>query len=172
MSATARKTDPELWNSVKEDVTRGSKGGRAGQWSARKAQLASQEYQKRGGGYEGGKGPDNHLQQWTEQNWGTKSGEKSTETGERYLPKKAREQISDSEYARSTANKRRDTRRGKQHSKQPEDVARKTASARKTALSDMTKTELMAHAAHHQVRGRSRMKKDELIHALKQAGEE
>ena len=50
MSDTAEKTDPALWEEVKEEVTAGSKGGRAGQWSARKAQLAVAEYKKRGGG--------------------------------------------------------------------------------------------------------------------------
>ena len=29
------------------------------------------------------------LRSWTKQEWGTKSGKKSSETGERYLPKKA-----------------------------------------------------------------------------------
>jgi hypothetical protein len=172
MSATAKKTNPELWNSVKEDVTRGSKGGRAGQWSARKAQLASQEYQKRGGGYEGGQSSDNHLKAWTKQEWSTKSGEKSSETGERYLPKKARETISDSDYARSTANKRRDIRRGKQHSLQPKDVAQKTVATQTSTLSDLTKAQLMAQAAKQQIRGRSRMKKEELINALKKAGKQ
>jgi len=43
MGETSKKTDPELWEKVKEDVTAGDKGGRAGQWSARKAQMAVQE---------------------------------------------------------------------------------------------------------------------------------
>ena len=90
MSKTAEKSDPELWDEVKGEVTAGDKGGKPGQWSARKAQMASAEYQKRGGGYEGGKSKDNHLQEWTDEEWGTKSGEKSEETGERYLPKEAR----------------------------------------------------------------------------------
>lgn len=74
------------------------------------------------------------LDSWTKEDWGTKSGKNSTQgkdaTGERYLPKAAREAISDSEYARSTAKKRAAARRGKQHSKQPEDVAKKTAKYR------------------------------------------
>ena len=43
------------------------------------------------------------LKDWSKQDWGTKSGKKSSETGERYLPKKAREALSDSEYAATTA---------------------------------------------------------------------
>lgn len=74
------------------------------------------------------------LDKWTKEDWGTKSGKNSTQgknaTGERYLPKKAREALSDNEYARSTAKKRAAMRKGKQHSKQPDDVAKKTAKYR------------------------------------------
>ena len=70
------------------------------------------------------------LRSWTKQDWGTKSGEKSAETGERYLPKKAIESLSDSEYAATTAKKRKDTAEGKQHSKQPKRIAKKTRGAR------------------------------------------
>jgi len=66
------------------------------------------------------------LKNWSDQDWGTKSGKKSSETGERYLPKKAREALSDSEYAATTAKKRKDKAAGKQHSKQPDKIADKT----------------------------------------------
>ena len=65
------------------------------------------------------------LDSWTKEDWGTKSGKNppgKNATGERYLPKKARESLSDKEYARSTAKKRAAIRKGKQHSKQPEDT--------------------------------------------------
>jgi len=75
------------------------------------------------------------LSSWTKEEWGTKSGKNSTQgknaTGERYLPKKARESLSDKEYARSTARKRAATRKGKQFSKQPDDIAKKTAKHRR-----------------------------------------
>ena len=75
------------------------------------------------------------LSSWTKEDWGTKSGKNSTQgkkaTGERYLPKKARESLSDKEYARSTARKRAATRKGKQFSKQPDDIAKKTAKHRR-----------------------------------------
>ncbi|WP_338665706.1 hypothetical protein VQH23_11115 [Pararoseomonas sp. SCSIO 73927] len=138
MAARAKRTDEKLWEKVKARVTKGSKGGDAGEWSARKAQLAVSEYKKAGGGYEGGKSADNSLTQWTKEDWGTKSGKKSGETHERYLPRKAREELSDAEYARTTAAKRRDTAKGKQFSSQPKDVARKTAKARDTGK-DTTK---------------------------------
>ncbi len=91
MSKTAQRTDPKLWEKVKSKVTRGGKGGEPGQWSARKAQLAVHEYKKLGGGYLGAKSDDNSLKQWSDEDWGTKSGRKSRDTGERSLPKKARE---------------------------------------------------------------------------------
>lgn len=68
MSKTAEKSDPELWEQVKDEVTAGDKGGDPGQWSARKAQMAVQEYKKRGGGYanDGPDKGDTSLRQWTE----------------------------------------------------------------------------------------------------------
>ncbi|VXD02673.1 DUF5872 domain-containing protein [Sphingomonas sp. 8AM] len=130
MSDTAEKSDPALWDKVKDEVTAGAKGGRKGQWSARKAQLAVAEYKKRGGGYKGSKDADNSLHQWTEEDWSTKSGERSEDTGERYLPKKALAGLSDEEYARTTAKKRADKRKGKQFSAQPHELATKIAAAR------------------------------------------
>ncbi len=162
MSETAEKSDPALWEKVKEEVTAGAKGGRKGQWSARKAQLAVAEYMRRGGGYVGGKDDDNSLHQWTEEEWGTKSGKESGKTGERYLPKKARDALSDDEYRRTTRKKRTDTRKGKQFSKQPDDVAKKTARHR----DHRTKAELYAEAKKRDVPGRSKMTKDELLEAL------
>jgi hypothetical protein len=171
MSAVAEKTDPKLWDKVKDEVTKSDKGGRPGQWSARKAQLATQEYKKEGGHYKGKKTADNHLQQWADEDWGTKSGKKSTDTGERYLPKKAREHLSDSEYKRTTAKKRADTRKGKQFSAQPKDVARKTADDRETgharrAAGGPTKAELMDKARARNVPGRSKMNKAQLEKAV------
>src|SRR5215470_11297217 len=101
MSKTAERTHPELWEEVKAEVKQSEKGGKAGEWSARKAQLAVQEYKKRGGGYRGRKSPDNPLQQWTEEEWGGKSGKSSAETGERYLSAKGREALSDEEYRKT-----------------------------------------------------------------------
>lgn len=167
MAATAKKTDPELWETVKKEVTASDKGGDAGEWSARKAQMSVAEYKKRGGGYEGKKTADNHLAQWTHEEWGTKSGEESGETGERYLPKKAREALTDEDYARTSAAKRRDTKAGKQFSKQPADIAEKTAKARGPEAEGIaTKAALMAKAKTAKIAGRSSMSKAELAHAL------
>ena len=110
----------------------GTKGGKAGQWSARKAQIVAQEYKKAGGGYTGAKtSKQKSLSKWTKEEWGTKSGKPSTQgskaTGERYLPKKAREKLSAAEYAKTSAKKREDTKKGKQFSKQPKSIAKKTS---------------------------------------------
>ena len=71
------------------------------------------------------------LKAWTKQKWRTKSGKKSSKTGERYLPEKAIKSLSSSEYAATTKKKREDTKKGKQHSKQPKKIAKKTRSYRK-----------------------------------------
>ena len=167
MSETAERTDPKLWETVKKTVTAGGKGGQPGEWSARKAQLAVAEYKKAGGGYEGGKDADNSLHQWTEEGWGTKSGAKSGDTHERYLPKKAREALSDAEYRRTTAKKRADTKKGKQHSAQPADVAKTSARYRTTGRGGgTTKAELYEQAKRKGVEGRSSMSKAELAKAV------
>jgi len=74
------------------------------------------------------------LKNWTKQKWGTKSGKPSTQgpkaTGERYLPKAARDSLSPQEYAATTRKKRKDTKAGKQHSAQPRRIAKKTARSR------------------------------------------
>ena len=47
------------------------------------------------------------LKNWGKQKWRTKSGKKSSVTGERYLPSAAIKALSSSEYARTTAAKRK-----------------------------------------------------------------
>ncbi|WP_237477758.1 hypothetical protein [Lichenibacterium dinghuense] len=171
MSETAKKTDPKLWEKVKEEVTEGDKGGKPGQWSARKAQMAVQEYKHEGGGYEGKKSEDNHLVQWGEEDWGTKSGKKSGDTGERYLPQEARDKLTDAEYERTSDKKRRDTKKGRQHSAQPKDVAEKTAEARHHDShhgggGEDSKADLYRRAQERDIPGRSKMNKEQLKEAL------
>jgi hypothetical protein len=128
-------TKPGLRERIKDRVMASGKGGKPGQWSARKAQIVAQEYKEAGGGYTGGKtSAQKSLSKWTKEDWGTRSGKPSTQgekaTGERYLPKKAREALSPAEYAATTRAKREGTREGKQFVKQPESVAKKTAKYR------------------------------------------
>ena len=139
MSKTAQRTDPKLWERVKSKVTRGGNGGEPGQWSARKAQLAVQEYKKLGGGYLGAKSEDNSLKRWSDDDLGTKSGRNSRETGKRDLPKKARKALLDSDYRETSAKKGADTKKGKQASRQPKKVEEKTARNRATAKPKLPK---------------------------------
>jgi len=126
------RTNEKLWEASKAQA----KAKMGGKHSARAMQLAGKIYKKKGGSYSGEKTESQKsLTKWTKEEWGTKSGKNSTEgpkaTGERYLPKKAREALSKEEYARTSAKKREDTKKGKQFSKQPESVAKKTARFRK-----------------------------------------
>ena len=77
------------------------------------------------------KAPQKSLAKWTKEKWGTKSGKNSIQgknaTGERYLPKRAIQNLSNAEYAASTAAKRKASAAGKQVSKQPRKIAKKTA---------------------------------------------
>ena len=166
--SSAEKSDPELWEKVKDEITKGDKGGEPGEWSARKAQMAVQEYKKRGGGYEDD-GPDKDetdLHQWTEEDWGTKSGRESGDTGERYLPKKVRMLLTEDEYARSTRKKEG---ADDQFVDQPDDVKEKVAHIKKNGP---TKDMLMDRARDLEIEGRSSMTKDELLDAIDRATDE
>ena len=44
-------TKPAMRKRLFNKILRGSKGGRAGQWSARKAQMLARQYKAKGGGY-------------------------------------------------------------------------------------------------------------------------
>lgn len=128
--SSAKKSNPGLWKRIVSSVKSGTKGGNAGQWSARKAQLAVQRYKKAGGGYKGEKESGNSLSKWTREEWGTKSGKPSLKTGERYLPKAARESLSPKEYAATTRAKRIGKAMGKQFVPQPNKIKEKTAKFR------------------------------------------
>jgi hypothetical protein len=126
-----KRTNEKLWKTIKRKVLNGTKGGLSGQWSARKAQLSVKMYKDAGGSYKGNKSSNNSLHQWTIQDWTTKSGLPSLLTGERYLPKKAIQNLSSSEYSRTTRKKRQSIMKHQQFSKQPKSIARKTRRYRK-----------------------------------------
>ena len=164
----AKKTDPDLWEKVKTEITRSDKGGEPGQWSARKAQMAVQEYKKRGGGYEDD-GPDQRdtdLNEWTQEDWGTKSGAQSAETGERYLPRKVRMLLTEDEYARSTEKKQDGSG---QFVDQPDDVRKKVSEIRDGGP---TKEMLEERARDLEIEGRSSMTKNALLDAIDEATDE
>jgi hypothetical protein len=65
------------------------------------------------------------LKSWTAQKWTTKSGKRSSDTGERYLPEKAIKALSPAEYAATTKAKRAGKAAGKQFVAQPKSVKAK-----------------------------------------------
>ena len=93
-----------------------------------KAHCAGKKKKMAGGGLAK---PQQSLKDWGDQKWTTKSGKKSSETGERYLPKKAIEALSPAEYAATTKAKRAGKAAGKQFVAQPKSIAKKTAGYRK-----------------------------------------
>jgi hypothetical protein len=126
MSRIAIKSNPKLWEEVKNKVIKGSKGGPPGKISARKMQIAVSEYKARGGGYKGKKSPRNSLVKWTKEKWDyiSPKGRKSR-TG-RYLPEKVRKTLSPAEKKRE--NRLKGSRRGKWVSYSPS-VTRKMKKA-------------------------------------------
>ena len=69
----SKYTKPGLRESIKKRITASSKGGKPGQWSARKAQMVAAEYKKKGGGYKGGEGKkQKSLKKWGKEDWQTK----------------------------------------------------------------------------------------------------
>lgn len=111
-------TDPELRERLKEEIKASDKGGAPGKWSARKSQLLTQEYEKQGGDYEHKDSPNENqrsLKQWTDEEWQTADGstEARGEDGtDRYLPKKAWEELSEDEQEKTRAKKKDASKKG------------------------------------------------------------
>ena len=80
------------------------------------------------------KSPQQSLKAWTQQKWRTKSGKRSSDTGERYLPEAAIKALSPSEYARTTAAKRKGKAQGKQFVAQPKGVKEKVKPYRRRGM--------------------------------------
>ena len=70
------------------------------------------------------------LKAWTKQKWQTKSGKKSSKTGERYLPEKAIKALSVAEYKLTSKLKKKTMKKGKQFSKQPKFIIEKVRNYR------------------------------------------
>ena len=70
------------------------------------------------------------LKAWTKQKWRTKSGKKSSKTGERYLPEKAIKALSSAEYGLTSKLKKNTMKKGKQFSNQPEFIIQKVRNYR------------------------------------------
>jgi len=91
---------------------------------------SSKEIQGRRRGLPRLKAPQKSLKNWGDQKWTTKSGKKSSKTGERYLPEKAIKALTPAEYAATTKAKRAGKASGKQFVAQPKRIAKKTAGFR------------------------------------------
>ena len=80
------------------------------------------------------KKPQRSLANWTKEKWRTKSGKPSTQgpkaTGERYMPSAAIKKLSSSQYAATTAAKRKATKAGKQVAKNTQAAKAATRAAR------------------------------------------
>ena len=83
-----------------------------------------------GAEYEAKSPAQESLDDWNDEDWKTKSGKPSGETGERFLPTKAIESLTDKEYKETSDKKRKDSKKGKQFSEQPKSIAEKTAKYR------------------------------------------
>tara|TARA_Y100000590_G_scaffold352782_1_gene405512 strand:+ start:5127 stop:5543 length:417 start_codon:yes stop_codon:yes gene_type:complete len=70
------------------------------------------------------------LKAWIKQKWRTKSGNKSSKTGERYLPEKSIKALSDAEYKLTSKLKKKALKKGKQFSKQPKFIIEKVRNYR------------------------------------------
>lgn len=116
-SSAENYTRPELREKIKRHVLSGSKGGRAGQWSARKAQLVTNEYKAEGGGF---KHPRNEaqksLKKWGDERWHTANGKQAVQDSatHRYLPDAAWKELSPKERKATDRKKVAGSRRGKQ----------------------------------------------------------
>ncbi len=123
MAPSKSKYDkPDLREKIKARIMAGTKGGAAGQWSARKAQLLALEYKKAGGGYTSGKSAtQKSLTKWTKEEWTTSDGKpairqnaKGEKITTRYLPKKAWENMTAAEKKATNAKKVQASKQGQQ----------------------------------------------------------
>ena len=130
--SSAKRTKESMWKRIVSSVKSGSKGGRPGQWSARKAQIATARYKKAGGGYKGKKSASNKLSKWSKQKWDYVSkGDKKKPRKKRgrYLPASVRKSLSPSEKAATNRKKRSASAKGKQKAKYSKKIAGKVKRA-------------------------------------------
>lgn len=128
-------TKPELREKIKNRIMAGSRGGKPGQWSARKAQLLALEYGRAGGGYRTGKRSKTQrsLSKWTKERWRTSDGKPAIRRGgtRRYLPAKAWSRLSPAQRAATNRKKIQGSRSGRQFIPNTDAAERASRSARK-----------------------------------------
>lgn len=110
-------TKPDLRRRIVAAVKAGTQGGKAGQWSARKAQLVAQRYEKAGGGYTGSRTKaQKNLSKWTKEKWTTSDGKPAIRTSgtTRYLPEKAWDKLTPQQKQATNRKKLQASKRGEQ----------------------------------------------------------
>lgn len=122
--STAKKTKPELWSRVVDEIRNSSRAGPRGTWNARKAQLAVKEYKSRGGDYVGRRSRSNSLAKWTREDWGYIDDK----PGNRYLPRGVRDKLTPREKRVENSRKKSATRSGRQRASYSKSVSRKMRS--------------------------------------------
>jgi hypothetical protein len=111
------RTNEKLWKRIVSNVKAGSKGGDSGEWSARKAQLATLKYKQAGGGYTGAKTKaQKSLTKWTNEKWRTSDNKPAKRHGGtvRYLPDAAWKKLSPAQRAATNRKKLAGDRAGRQ----------------------------------------------------------
>jgi uncharacterized protein (DUF2235 family) len=172
-------TKPDLRRKLKEDIKQSDKGGKPGQWSARKSQLLVQEYEKHGGGYQQDSKDEaaRSLEAWTEQNWQTVDGDgqaRGNGITKRYLPEEVWDKLSDKEKQEAERTKEKGAKSGEQYVDWTPAIKRAMAEAgyapdnAKDNDKDPTKKELYEEAKELGVEGRSTMNKPELKQAVRE----
>jgi hypothetical protein len=125
-SSAGEYTKPALREKIKEEVIAGDKGGRPGQWSARKAQLVATEYKAEGGGYKHERSETQQsLKDWGDEKWHTADGKQAIQGEEthRYLPDEAWKELSPEEKKATDRKKVAGSKRGKQFVKNTPEAA-------------------------------------------------
>ena len=158
-------TDPDLREKIKEEIKESDKGGRPGQWSARKSQLLTREYEKRGGSYTGDKDESQkNLEKWTDEEWQTQEGDSRARSGDetaRYLPKEAWEKMSDEEKRETEEKKREGSKQGQQHVANTQEAKQARKGSQAPPLKDYD--DLSVEDVENKVRGLSKEEIRELL---------
>jgi hypothetical protein len=164
---------PELREKIKEELQRSDKGGKPGQWSARKSQLLVKEYEKQGGGYTGEKDEKAHsLEEWTKQDWQTKDGQtqaRQEDKTKRYLPKEVWNKLSNAEKKEAEKTKVKGSKKGDQHVTYTKAVKKALQEVKNNTDKELTKADLYEQAQKLNIEGRSKMNKAQLQKALDKA---
>ena len=171
-------TKPDLRRKLKEDIKQSDKGGKPGQWSARKSQLLVQQYEKHGGGYKQDSKDEaaRSLEEWTEQNWQTVDGKgqaRGNGITKRYLPEAVWDQLSDAEKQEAERTKAEGAESGQQYVDWTPAIKRAMVAAGYAPddaepNEEPTKKELYEEAQQLDVEGRSNMNKPELKQAVRE----